>query len=174
MELQAQAFKPALASGEQSPPQPVFFSPETARVQFASNLPAPIQAKLAAHAQAKAALRAELREAIYDLDAADRRERAAALGRLAARQAAGIAALEVLAEEIRRDLAAPGRPLRATPHATSGAGEDATGIEATRALHADYEHAVFLPGLSPGQRRLLFDAAIEALALPLPDGERIP
>jgi hypothetical protein len=28
-----------------------------------------------------------------------------------------------------------------------------------------------MPGLSPEQRRLLFDAAVEKLALPLPGGE---
>ncbi len=38
--------------------------------------------------------------------------------------------------------------------------------------YRDYQAAVLLPGLSPGQRRLLFDAAIEQLALPLPGGER--
>jgi hypothetical protein len=34
----------------------------------------------------------------------------------------------------------------------------------------DYQLAVFEPGLSPAQRRLLFDQAISALDLPLPDG----
>ena len=38
--------------------------------------------------------------------------------------------------------------------------------------YRDYQAAVLLPGLSPGQRRILFDAAIEQLALPLPAGER--
>jgi hypothetical protein len=38
--------------------------------------------------------------------------------------------------------------------------------------YRDYQAAVLQPGLSPGQRRLLFDAAIEQLALPLPAGER--
>lgn len=37
--------------------------------------------------------------------------------------------------------------------------------------YRDYEAAVLLPGLSPEQRRLLFDAAVEKLALPLPAGE---
>jgi hypothetical protein len=40
--------------------------------------------------------------------------------------------------------------------------------------YGDYQVAVFQPGLSPEQRRLLFDAAIEKLALPLPGGERLP
>lgn len=41
-------------------------------------------------------------------------------------------------------------------------------------LYRDYQAAVFEPGLSPEQRRLLFDGAIEKLALPLPGGERQP
>lgn len=37
--------------------------------------------------------------------------------------------------------------------------------------YRDYQSAVLLPGLSAEQRRLLFDAAVEKLALPLPTGE---
>jgi hypothetical protein len=37
--------------------------------------------------------------------------------------------------------------------------------------YRDYHAAVLVPGLSPAQRRLLFDAAVEQLALPLPAGE---
>jgi hypothetical protein len=37
----------------------------------------------------------------------------------------------------------------------------------------DYQTAVLMVGLSPGQRRLLFGAAVERLALPLPPGEKI-
>ena len=40
--------------------------------------------------------------------------------------------------------------------------------------YRDYQIAVLLPGLSPEQRRLLFDAAVEKLALPLPAGEVAP
>jgi hypothetical protein len=39
--------------------------------------------------------------------------------------------------------------------------------------YRDYQTAVLMPGLSAGQRQLLFDGGIEALALPLPDGETI-
>jgi hypothetical protein len=39
--------------------------------------------------------------------------------------------------------------------------------------YRDYQSAVLMPGLSAGQRRLLFDAAVEHLDLPLPAGERI-
>lgn len=41
-------------------------------------------------------------------------------------------------------------------------------------LYAEYRVAVFQPGLSPAQRRLLFDGVIERLALPLPRGEPQP
>ncbi len=44
----------------------------------------------------------------------------------------------------------------------------------TEGLYRDYRVAVFQPGLSPGQRRLLFDHVIEELALPLPRGELQP
>ncbi len=40
--------------------------------------------------------------------------------------------------------------------------------------YSDYQDAVLLPGLSPGQRRLLFGGALEKLALPLPAGENVP
>ena len=44
----------------------------------------------------------------------------------------------------------------------------------TETAYQDYRTAVFLPGLSPEQRRLLFNAAIEDLRLPLPRGELQP
>jgi hypothetical protein len=37
--------------------------------------------------------------------------------------------------------------------------------------YRDYKSAVLMPGLSPEQRRLLYDAAVEELALALPGGE---
>lgn len=40
--------------------------------------------------------------------------------------------------------------------------------------YQDYRDAVLRPGLSPEQRRLLFDLALEKLALPLPAGENVP
>lgn len=41
-------------------------------------------------------------------------------------------------------------------------------------LYADYRTAVFQPGLSPEQRRLLFDGTMERLDLPLPRSELQP
>lgn len=43
-----------------------------------------------------------------------------------------------------------------------------------RPRYEDYHTAVFQPGLSPEQRRLLFDAALQKLALSLPAGELQP
>ena len=40
--------------------------------------------------------------------------------------------------------------------------------------YQDYQTAVYQPGLSPEQRRLLFEVALEKLSLPLPDGEFQP
>jgi hypothetical protein len=39
--------------------------------------------------------------------------------------------------------------------------------------YRDYQTAVLMPGLTPGQRRLLFEAGVEQLDLPLPAGEKI-
>ena len=39
--------------------------------------------------------------------------------------------------------------------------------------YRDYQTAALMPGLSPEQRRLLFDAAVQQLALPLPSGETV-
>ncbi|MSU73230.1 MAG: hypothetical protein EXS43_12985 [Opitutus sp.] len=44
-------------------------------------------------------------------------------------------------------------------------------LKESEEAYTDYRTAVFEPGLSLEQRRLLFDAAIERLALPLPRGE---
>jgi hypothetical protein len=44
----------------------------------------------------------------------------------------------------------------------------------SEAAFRDYRTAVFEPGLSLEQRRLLFDSAVEQLNLPLPAGELQP
>ncbi len=38
--------------------------------------------------------------------------------------------------------------------------------------YSDYQTAVLMPGLSAGQRQMIFDAGIEELQLPLPNGEK--
>jgi hypothetical protein len=40
--------------------------------------------------------------------------------------------------------------------------------------YRDYQIAVLQPGLSPEQRRLLFDAALEKIALATPDAASAP
>lgn len=47
-------------------------------------------------------------------------------------------------------------------------------LQETQEAQRDYRVAVFEPGLSPEQRRLLFDAAIEDMGLPLPRPEMQP
>jgi hypothetical protein len=82
-------------------------------------------------------------------------------------------------EAIRSELA---RFASADPKAVAGKSADTLLTEFAEAAqkqetwqhYGEYENAVFQPGLSPEQRRLLFDAAVEKLALPLPGGERIP
>jgi hypothetical protein len=51
--------------------------------------------------------------------------------------------------------------------------EDARQKQEVWNKYADYRTAVLMPGLSAGQRRILFDAAVEQLSLPLPAGEKI-
>ena len=46
--------------------------------------------------------------------------------------------------------------------------------KSTEKSYGDYRIAVFQPGLSPEQRRLLFDSVVEQLELPLPRGEPQP
>jgi hypothetical protein len=93
--------------------------------------------------------------------------------------AARYAALEQSKDAIRADLAKlPG----ANANGSSGSSADALLIKFSQSLHQvetfwdyrDYQTAVFQPGLSPEQRRLLFDGALQKLALPLPDGQPPP
>lgn len=261
----------------------LFFSPDTTRVQLPAGLPEALAARIAEYAAAKGALKGELRKTVREHDGDSFPfQRNRALRRLAEEQAPRIAALEELAEQIRRDLAAlpavarpspldglpaalagqlaayqaeklalqqelfarveetrrrlpsfhpavpddrrPGpqafrtpvaseerlRPVRDTIRAFASEnaarfaslarqkevlrGELARYVEGSAApgrsvdvllrdfvgalqqreaapAYREYRLAVFEPGLSPGQRRLLLDAAVEKLGLPLPGGE---
>ena len=292
MELQVLAFKP---SGATTPADDalVFFSPDTARVRLPANLPLALANKVAAYHLEKSALKSQLRDTLFQQDRETKSVRTRALTQLAATQAPRFAALEQLAEDIRRELAvhsnrSPARHAIAFPpglaarvaayqngraslqqaiHAkleeisrilppsqfkvvqnmnnpkgdntlvlelrsTAGSSEDRrlvqqvitrfnndhrqqaaalaqeyAGISAAitelavadpeltrgkpaesllqefaiasiqkeaRPLYTDYATAVFQPGLSPEQRRLLFGAALKKLALPLPGGEFQP
>jgi len=262
MELQAEirhSDEPAQPPNSDSP---FFFSPETARICVPADLPAELAGQIAAFVAEKNGVKGELREAIRNCDGAGADERTRVFGQLAARQAPRIAAIEELAENIRRGLARvpdmPGPPVpprlpaelaarisayrghkldllkalhaivaQPAPAARPGqkvvpAQEEVAafnrehaaqfaelkiekdGIREALAQHMrgehpmqerksidnlleefensrqrqelwekyrDYQVAVLMPGLSPEQRRLLFDAAVEKLALPLPAGE---
>ncbi len=277
-------------------PQPVpegwllHFSPEPARIRIQANLPAPLAKKISEYVSAKKALQAELRDALQNPGDSASNARLESLKQLAVIQAPRITALETVAEEIRRELAAlpnpPGPPAPpALPpeltvrissyrthklellktlyamltgparsgHPPSSNGSAQTGDPVERSMswmhdsaiptavppgnlrvpaeeftrrqtelvgelnrelagirealadyvraanqpvdrksindllkdfenarqqqevwdkYRDYQTAVLVPGLSPEQRRLLFSAAVEQLALPLPAGER--
>lgn len=92
-----------------------------------------------------------------------------------------IDALDAMRKEIVADLArvASRAPSTATPssEALAVATFDFNRHEAQYRLREEYgayAAALFEPGLSPEQRRLLYDGAIERLALPLPGGAFLP
>ena len=262
------------------------FSPEPARIRLIANLPAPLAKKISEYVLTKNNLKTALRDTLLPHLHSSSTLRMAAMKELAVVQAPRIAALELGAEDIRRDLAdlpnPPGPPAppslppelgtrisvyrthkldllktlyamltskgkAASPARPAGAALDAqpwlrdgttqtelpaeklrvstsefnstqtglleelnreqAGIREALATHfrktnqptdrksindllkdfessrqkqeiwekyRDYQTAVLMPGLSAEQRRLLFDAAIEELALPLPAGEKLP
>ncbi len=95
-----------------------YFSPETSRIRLPANLPPELQAKIAAYRQQKSAIIKELRDTLYrhDRDLFDYSRRGA-LRTLAEKQGPEIAALEPLAEDIRRGLAALPNPSQPPPPA---------------------------------------------------------
>lgn len=291
VELATAASSPPGASPTPAEGWLLYFSPEPARIRLVANLPAPLAKKISEYVSTKKGLTTELCDALRRSKDAGGNSRTEALKRLAVDQAPRIAALEVLAEEIRRDLAdmpnPPGPPaplplpselmarisvyrghklavlttlhsMLADPSKAAGpvpahgdgrtrdaGGTTASSMRdgATRVVvqpadlrvsveefnrrqsvligelnaeriairealseygratnrptdrksiddllkdfesarqqqeiwdkYRDYQAAVLLPGLSPEQRRLLFGAAVEQLALPLPAGVRM-
>jgi hypothetical protein len=265
------------------------FSPEAARIRIPATLQAPLEEKIGKYLAAKDRLKTELREALRANEAAGGDARTEAMAKLASKQAARIAEVHAMAEEIRVALAdlpnPPGPPvppslppelmarisayrahkveLLRTLHSmlasptpsgpaepgprnakADGAGamawlhdsavrteiqptdlrvsiaefdrvqndliselnseeagirkglaayvrttkgptdrksindllrdfENARERQETWDRYRDYQTAVLMPGLSDGQRRLLFDAGVEELGLPLPAGERV-
>lgn len=98
-------------------PAAMYFSPATARMRLPKNVPSGLLAKIGRYNQEKNALKRELREAVFQHDRTPREERAAIFAALADNQWTRIGDLELMAEEIRIELAAmPPRRLAAAPH----------------------------------------------------------
>ncbi|MEN9402846.1 MAG: hypothetical protein RL091_1549 [Verrucomicrobiota bacterium] len=108
-------------------PGPFFyFTPETARIRLPVDMPAELESKIRSYQDEKAALKLELREALYRQDRAFFEfTRVKALKALAEQQAARLARVETLAEEIRQGLALLPNPARPAGIPLRG---DATGL----------------------------------------------
>jgi hypothetical protein len=101
---------PSVAAATAAQPY-VFFSPGPSRVRFPPDLSDAVAAKLAAFQTRKSALRKELYDTIYREDATWwGMVRTSRFRSLAEKQAPEFAALETLAEEIRRELPPPPAP----------------------------------------------------------------
>lgn len=88
------------------PEQVVFFLPHGSRFRLPAGLPPDLESGFAQFTAEKAALRRELRDALYELDQANSNKREKQLRELAEKQAPRFAALEVQAERLRAQLAA--------------------------------------------------------------------
>lgn len=96
-----------------SPGPYLYFSPFTARIRLPADLPAEVLAKIDAYRAKKSELKQQLRDEIYKLDRAFfESTRTNALKALAAKQTAGFAEVERLAEEIRVALVPYPNPAR--------------------------------------------------------------
>lgn len=85
----------------------VFFSPSPARIRWREDAPPAATALFARYQSRKASLKKELYDAVVRNDGGAKLFRGAWLAELAAKQAAELAAIEALAEEIRRGLPPP-------------------------------------------------------------------
>jgi len=113
MELDEPLGEPTAAIALDAAKPLFFFAPETARIELPGDLAPEVAAKLDAYRDAKAALKAELREVIYKQDRAFFSfTRTKALRALSEQQAPRLAALETQAEELRQVLAGYPRPSR--------------------------------------------------------------
>lgn len=91
----------------------LYFSPATSRIRIPAEIPAELTAKLEAYKAQKASLKKELRDTLYQQDRAwFNFKRVNTIKALAESQASRFAALEELAEEIRRDLVPYPNPAR--------------------------------------------------------------
>ena len=98
---------PQSVAAATSDSSPLFsFAPETARLRLPANLPGPLMDKILAYEKEKSALKQELNDVIKDADdAVFAVLRNRTVKELADKQAARLAALDIMAEDIRRDFA---------------------------------------------------------------------
>lgn len=108
---------PPSVAAATSDSSPLFsFSPETTRLRLPANLPGPLLEKILAFEKEKSALKQEINDAVKDADdAVFAVLRNRLIKDLAEKQAARLAALEIQAEDIRRDFAA--QPQQPSPPA---------------------------------------------------------
>ena len=105
MELQDSLKLPGDEISLSSPGPYFYFSPETARIRLPADLAPELEQKIQTYQDEKAALKSELREVLYKQDRAFFAfKRVNALKALAGQQAARLARVEELAEEIRAGL----------------------------------------------------------------------
>lgn len=118
MELQVAALKPTRVTATAEDRETRYFMPAATRVRFSGKLSPEVSAKIAAFDDAKKSLKKELRDTLYNEDRESESHRVAALKSLAAQQEAGLAMLEVLAEDIRISLERSGFKAQPSPQTT--------------------------------------------------------
>lgn len=106
---------------------------------------------------------------------ADFERQLAELDKIAADYGRGLAEIVNLRDAVRAEAGAIlGVTDIAKIDAALGAAIRVASLTANAAAYQDYRTAVFEPGLSPEQRRMLFEGAVAKLELPLPRGEMQP
>jgi hypothetical protein len=158
--------------------------PDPLHVPRLSQLPAGLGERIAAYRRSKLGLQKELLAKVHEISGRDANAGSSApqdklqqtIGAFTRDNAARYAALEKEKEGIRADLARLGADRAdetAQRQSADGLMKNFTDsfqqYELWR-LYYEYRIAVYEPGLSPEQRRLLFDLGVEKLALPPPPG----
>ena len=105
MELQTVARKARGWPVSRGESDAMFFSPETTRLRLPPELPPELREKIGTYNGRKAALKRELRQLVVEQESASAADRTTACEALADAQWPELASLELLADEIRRELA---------------------------------------------------------------------
>jgi hypothetical protein len=144
-------------------------------------IPAELQARVAAYRSEKLALQKALLARVEEVkknrgfadSAADSESIRQAIAAFTGENADRYAALGKMRDSIRTDLSKleAGSSAPVSPDAMLAQFSDSLKKLQSYWDYHDYRNAVLQPGLSPEQRRLLFDGALQKLALPLPRGE---